>query len=73
MHRKNKCTHPLYVHVLMHFAGIFLRVKFKVCGRREGDVATVYANPDVAAAELGWRASRGLDEMCTPGIDICFV
>ena len=32
--------------------------------RREGDVASSYAQPARAAKVLGWRASRSLDEMC---------
>jgi UDP-glucose 4-epimerase len=33
-------------------------------GRRAGDVAESYADATRAAAELGWRATRSLDEMC---------
>lgn len=33
-------------------------------GRRSGDVAALYAAVDKAERELGWRATRGLDEMC---------
>ena len=32
--------------------------------RRAGDLASYYANPARAATELGWRASRTLDQMC---------
>ena len=32
--------------------------------RRPGDIAACYAAPDLAAAELGWRAVRDVDEMC---------
>eukprot|EP01038_Epipyxis_sp_PR26KG_P014173 gene14173-19018_t len=32
--------------------------------RREGDIATCYADPSKAKEELGWIASRNLDEMC---------
>lgn len=35
-----------------------------IVGRRPGDVASCYANPAKAWDLLGWRASRGLDEMC---------
>ncbi len=35
-----------------------------VVGRRPGDVAACYADPAKAFAELGWRPTRGLDEMC---------
>jgi len=39
-------------------------VKCVMGPRREGDVAEVYADPKTAAENLGWKATRGLDEMC---------
>lgn len=36
----------------------------RVAARRDGDVATCYADPALAADLLGWRASRDLDRMC---------
>jgi UDP-glucose 4-epimerase len=33
--------------------------------RREGDVACVFADPSRANRLLGWRATRGLDAICT--------
>ena len=33
--------------------------------RREGDVATSYADCSLAARELQWRAKRNLSDMCT--------
>lgn len=36
----------------------------EIVGRRAGDVASCYANPAKALDLLGWRASRGLEEMC---------
>lgn len=33
-------------------------------GRRQGDIASYYANPSKAARELSWHASRALEEMC---------
>jgi UDP-glucose 4-epimerase len=39
-------------------------VPWRVAPRRPGDVATVYADPAAALRELGWRATRGLDDMC---------
>lgn len=41
-----------------------LQIKYKVVGRREGDVASCYANPALAEQELGWKAACGLDKMC---------
>jgi UDP-glucose 4-epimerase len=32
--------------------------------RREGDLASYYANPAKAERELGWKASRSLDDIC---------
>lgn len=39
-------------------------VPFRIAPRREGDVAACYASPDKACRELGWKALKGLDEMC---------
>lgn len=40
------------------------QVPYEVAGRRLGDIGECYANPDSAAQQLGWRASRGLALMC---------
>ncbi len=39
-------------------------VPYKVALRRPGDVASCYADPSHALKALGWRATRGLSEMC---------
>ena len=39
-------------------------IKYKIVGRREGDVAECYADPDKAERVLGWRAERNLAKMC---------
>lgn len=39
-------------------------VPFRVVGRRAGDIAACWADPAAAEASLGWRASRGLADMC---------
>lgn len=39
-------------------------VKYKIAPRREGDIATCYADPKKAKEELGWIAEKGLKEMC---------
>ncbi len=39
-------------------------VPCRICARRPGDIAVCYADPSLAAAELGWRAGRDLGEMC---------
>jgi len=38
-------------------------IPYDVIDRRPGDIAECYADPAVAAEALGWRATRGLDEM----------
>jgi len=39
-------------------------VPYKIVERRQGDIAVCYADPTLAATELGWRAERGIEEMC---------
>ena len=39
-------------------------IPYEIQPRREGDIAMCYANPAKAAEVLGWKAERGLDEMC---------
>ncbi len=39
-------------------------IPYKVTPRRAGDVAACYADPSLAAELLGWRAKRGIEEMC---------
>jgi UDP-glucose 4-epimerase len=36
----------------------------EIVDRRPGDVAVSYADPSRANAELGWAATRGIDQMC---------
>lgn len=40
------------------------KIPFVEAERRSGDVAVLYAAVDKAERELGWRATRGLGEMC---------
>ena len=40
------------------------RVPYQVVGRRSGDVAACYANPAKAEAQLRWRTTRGVADMC---------
>ena len=40
------------------------KVPYKIAPRRPGDIPACYADPAKANRELGWRATRGLDEMC---------
>ena len=39
-------------------------VPYQICPRRSGDVASCFADASLAAQELGWRATRGIEEMC---------
>jgi UDP-glucose 4-epimerase len=39
-------------------------VPFEIVARRAGDVAQCYAETALAEQLLGWRAERGIDEMC---------
>jgi UDP-glucose 4-epimerase len=41
-----------------------LNVRYEIAPRRQGDVAATCADPGKAARELGWKAKRGLKEMC---------
>ena len=38
-------------------------VPYKISPRREGDVASCYADPSLAKKELGWEAKLGLEDM----------
>lgn len=42
-------------------------IPYVIKPRRPGDIATCYADPALAKAELGWEAERGLEEMCEDG------
>ena len=39
-------------------------IPFVITDRRPGDIATSLADPTRAADRIGWRAERGLDDMC---------
>ncbi|KAL5011467.1 hypothetical protein ScPMuIL_010018 [Solemya velum] len=40
------------------------KIPYKLEARRDGDLPTFYANPSLAESELGWKAIRGVDDMC---------
>ena len=40
------------------------KVACRIAPRRSGDIAQCYADPTLAEKELGWKAERGVDEMC---------
>jgi UDP-glucose 4-epimerase len=40
------------------------KVPYRIAQRRSGDIASCYADPARAESELGWKAVRGIDDMC---------
>ena len=40
---------------------------YEICDRRPGDIDMCYADPSLAYEELGWKAERGIEEMCADG------
>ena len=40
------------------------RIPYEVVGRREGDIASCYADVALARTVLGWQAERTVEEMC---------
>ena len=40
------------------------KVSYVIKDRRPGDIATCYANPERAKKELGWVATKGIEDMC---------
>ncbi len=41
-----------------------IEIPYEVVARREGDIATCYANAEKAREKLGWVAEKTLDDMC---------
>ncbi len=41
-----------------------VEIKYEILPRRAGDIATCYSDPSKALKELGWKAERGIEEMC---------
>ena len=39
-------------------------IPYEIKDRRPGDIATCYADPEKAKAELHWEATKDIDEMC---------
>ena len=39
-------------------------IAYQIVERRTGDIAACYANSELAARELDWRAEKGLQQMC---------
>ncbi len=41
-----------------------VKIPYQIKPRREGDIATCYADASKAYKELGWKAELGIDDMC---------
>ena len=41
-----------------------VKIPFRLAARRAGDIAVSFADASLAQRLLGWRAEKGLDEMC---------
>lgn len=41
-----------------------IKIPYKISDRRPGDLAICYSDPSKAQKELGWKAEKGLYEMC---------
>jgi UDP-glucose 4-epimerase len=39
-------------------------VPYRIVARRPGDIAACYADASLAERELGWKAARGVEQMC---------
>ena len=50
------------VHAFEKATGV--EVPYRICPRREGDVAACYADCGKAERELGWKARYGIEDMC---------
>ena len=44
-----------------------IKVNYKIVGRRPGDIAACYADPEYAYEKLGWKAELGIEDMCRDG------
>ena len=50
------------VHAFEKASGV--KIPYSIKPRRAGDIATCYSDPSKALKELGWKAERGIEEMC---------
>ena len=44
-----------------------VKVNYKIGARRPGDIPACYADPSKAEKELGWKAEKGIEDMCRDG------
>lgn len=40
------------------------KIPYSIAPRRDGDIASCYADPSTAEQSIGWRAKRNLEQMC---------
>ena len=52
-----------YFHVSAFEKASGREVPYRIAPRRAGDIATCWADPDLALRELNWQSSHTLDEM----------
>lgn len=50
------------VHAFERASGV--KIPYVIVKRRPGDIAACYADPAKARAVLGWKAERGIEDMC---------
>ena len=50
------------VHAFERASGV--KIPYVIAPRRAGDIAACYSDPSKAEAVLGWRAERGMEDMC---------
>ncbi|MBR3524453.1 MAG: UDP-glucose 4-epimerase GalE [Lachnospiraceae bacterium] len=41
-----------------------IKIPYEICERRPGDIAENYCDPSKAEREMGWKAEKGIREMC---------
>ncbi|HOZ54312.1 MAG TPA: UDP-glucose 4-epimerase GalE [Bacilli bacterium] len=41
-----------------------IKINYKIVDRRPGDIDACYADPSYAFEKLGWKAEKGIEEMC---------
>ncbi len=41
-----------------------VKINYKITDKRPGDIATCYTDPSKSFKELGWKAEKGIEDMC---------
>lgn len=58
------CILPYNLLKLTIINKIVFKIPYKFCARREGDIASCFADSSLAQKELGWKATKNVDDMC---------